>query len=168
MTLVDDAYLAALATHHDAAVATFDRDFARFPQIEIVVPGVSRERGPVAPDQPAPRYAVHMCARTAKPRSTARGIHLPSVLDEAIQKEAEVRGSSWSALTMEMLDEALRQRRAPGVAFVDGATGRRAVVAGTGLEVWEIVAAWKDADEDLARTRERLQAELPFAVPRPG
>ena len=146
-----------------------------------------------------------MCARTVKPRSTARGIRLPSVLDEAIQKEAEVRGSSWSALTTEMLDEALRQRRAPGVAFVDGATGRRAVVAGTGLEVWEIVAAWKDADEDLARTcdafswmselqvraalgyyllypdeidrrlareeawtRERLQAELPFTVPRPG
>lgn len=146
-----------------------------------------------------------MCARTVKPRSTARGIRLPSVLDEAIQKEAAVRGSSWSALTTEMLDEALRQRRAPGVAFVDGATGRRAVVAGTGLEVWEIVAAWKDADKDLARTcdafpwlselqvraalgyyllypdeidrrlareeawtRERLQAELPFTVPRPG
>lgn len=146
-----------------------------------------------------------MCARTAKPRSTARGIRLPSVLDEAIQAEAAARGSSWSALTTEMLDEALRQRRAPGVAFVDGVTGRRAVLAGTALEVWEIVAAWKDADEDLARTREafswlselqvraalgyyqlypdeidgrlareeawtreRLQAELPFAVPRPG
>jgi uncharacterized protein (DUF433 family) len=143
-----------------------------------------------------------MCARTPKPRTTARGIRLPSALDEAIQREADLRGGSWSALTTEMLDEALRQRRAPGVAFVDGVTGRRAVVAGTGLEVWEVVAAWKDADEDLARTsdafswlsdlqvraalgyyqlypdeidrrlaredawtRERLQAELPFAVP---
>jgi uncharacterized protein (DUF433 family) len=146
-----------------------------------------------------------MCARTPKPRTTARGIRLPSALDEAIQREADLRGGSWSALTTEMLDEALRQRRAPGVAFVDGVTGRRAVVAGTGLEVWEVVAAWKDADEDLARTsdafswlsdlqvraalgyyqlypdeidrrlaredawtRERLQAELPFAVPQSG
>ena len=146
-----------------------------------------------------------MCARPTKPRSTARGIRLPTVLDAAIQEEAAARGSSWSALTTELLDEALRQRRAPGVTFVDGVTGRRAVVAGTALEVWEIVAAWKDADEDLGRTREafswlselqvraalgyyqlfpddidrrlarerawtreRLQAELPFAVPRKG
>jgi len=52
--LVNDAYLAALATQHDAAVATFDRDFARFPEVPTVVPGVSRERGPMAPTQPAP------------------------------------------------------------------------------------------------------------------
>ena len=38
--LVNDAYLAALATQHGAAVATFDRDFARFPEITTVVPGV--------------------------------------------------------------------------------------------------------------------------------
>ena len=95
-----------------------------------------------------------MCARHAKPRSTARGIRLPTALDEAIQVEADLRGSSWSGLTTELLDEALRQRRAPGVAFVDGATGRRAVLAGTGLEVWELVATWKDAEEDLALTCE--------------
>ncbi|MFU8888605.1 MAG: TA system VapC family ribonuclease toxin [Trueperaceae bacterium] len=38
--LVNDAYLAALASEHDAAVATFDRDFARFPDVAIVVPGI--------------------------------------------------------------------------------------------------------------------------------
>ena len=38
--LVVDAYLAALATQHDAAVATFDRDFARFPKVATVLPGV--------------------------------------------------------------------------------------------------------------------------------
>jgi uncharacterized protein (DUF433 family) len=143
-----------------------------------------------------------MCARSPKPRTTARGIRLPSALDEAIQREADRRDGNWTAMTTELLDEALRQRRAPGVAFVDGVTGRRAVVAGTGLEVWEVVATWKDADEDFARTREafswlselqvraalgyyrlypdeidrrlaredawtreRLQAELPFAIP---
>lgn len=37
--LVNDAYLAALATQHGAAVATFDRDFARFPEVATVVPG---------------------------------------------------------------------------------------------------------------------------------
>lgn len=113
-----------------------------------------------------------MCARPPKPRSTARGIRLPSALDEAIQREADLRGSNRSALIAELLDEALRQRRAPGVAFVDGATGRRAVLAGTGLEVWEVVAAWKDAAEDLARTIEafpwlselQVQAALGYYV----
>jgi len=41
--LANDAFLAALAAEHGAAVATFDRDFARFPELEIVVPGGRRE-----------------------------------------------------------------------------------------------------------------------------
>ena len=36
--LADDAYLAALAIEHGAAVATFDRDSARFPGVKIVGP----------------------------------------------------------------------------------------------------------------------------------
>ncbi|MBA2666510.1 MAG: DUF433 domain-containing protein [Trueperaceae bacterium] len=95
-----------------------------------------------------------MCARDAKPRSTARGVRLPSALDVAIQREADARGSTWSALTNELLDEAIRQRRAPGITFVDGVTGRRAVLAGTGLDVWEIIQTWQDTGEDLARTHE--------------
>lgn len=31
----------------------------------------------------------------------------------------------------------------PGIAFADGATGRRAVVLGTGLDVWELVQTLK-------------------------
>jgi uncharacterized protein (DUF433 family) len=39
----------------------------------------------------------------------------------------------------DLLDEALRSRRFPGVIFVDGPAGRRAHLAGTGLDVWEVV-----------------------------
>ena len=46
--LVNDAYLAALATEHDAAVVTFDRDFARFPNVTIVVPGGPHHRSDTA------------------------------------------------------------------------------------------------------------------------
>jgi len=41
--LANDAFLAALAAEHGAAVAILDRDFARFPELEIVVPGGRRE-----------------------------------------------------------------------------------------------------------------------------
>lgn len=42
-----------------------------------------------------------------------------------------------------LLEEAIRMRRAPGILFADGPTGRRAVVAGTGLDVWEVIATWR-------------------------
>ncbi|MQA89493.1 MAG: DUF433 domain-containing protein [Gemmatimonas sp.] len=38
-------------------------------------------------------------------------------------------------------------RRAPGIVFVDGATGRRAALGGTGLDVWEIIATWREGGE---------------------
>ncbi len=43
-------------------------------------------------------------------------------------------------MTSETIDEAERMRRVPGIIFVDGATGRRARVGGTGIEVFEV--AW--------------------------
>ena len=94
-------------------------------------------------------YDVHMCARkTADGTASPRGIRLSAALERAIQHEADARDRSWSAMTGELLDEAIRLRRAPGVAFVDGATGRRAVVAGTALDVWEVVATWRSVEED--------------------
>jgi uncharacterized protein (DUF433 family) len=49
-------------------------------------------------------------------------------------------------------------RRAPGVVFAEGPAGRRAVVAGTGLDVWEVIAAWRAAGERL----EKLKATYPW------
>jgi len=72
----------------------------------------------------------------------AKGIRIPDDLDQAIERESEVRGKSWSAMTTELLEEAVRMRRVPGIVFADGPSGRRAVVAGTGLDVWEVVATW--------------------------
>src|SRR5690349_4476475 len=43
-------------------------------------------------------------------------------------------------MATETLSEAERMRRVPGIVFVDGATGRRARVAGSGIEVFEV--AW--------------------------
>jgi toxin-antitoxin system PIN domain toxin len=36
--LVTDAHLAALALEHGAGIASFDRDFLRFPGVELIVP----------------------------------------------------------------------------------------------------------------------------------
>lgn len=88
-------------------------------------------------------------------KSSARGIRLPEALQAEIEREMERRGvKEWSTLVVELLEEAVRARRAPGIVFVDGATGRRPVVAGSGLEVWEVVGAW----EEVGRNYDRLRA----------
>jgi uncharacterized protein (DUF433 family) len=88
------------------------------------------------------------------PRTTARGIRLPESLQAEIEREMERQErSEWSAMVVELLREAVRARRAPGIVFVDGATGRRPVVAGSGLEVWEVVATWKEVGRNYDRLR---------------
>lgn len=69
-----------------------------------------------------------------------RGLRLPEDLEREIERERERRGTSFSAAVVELLRESVRMRRVPGIVFADGPSGRRAVVAGTGLDVWEIVA----------------------------
>jgi uncharacterized protein (DUF433 family) len=54
-----------------------------------------------------------------------------------------------------MLDESWRTRRFPGIMFVEGQFGRRAQVAGTGLDVWRIVELLEQYG-NVAAMRERF------------
>jgi len=54
----------------------------------------------------------------------------------------------------ELLAESVKVRRCPGVIFADGPSGRRARLAGTGLDVWEVIAAYKSLNRDLVRLRQ--------------
>lgn len=51
--------------------------------------------------------------------------------------------------------EAEKMRRVPGIVFADGATGRRARVGGTGIDVWEVIQTFKGMDEDWDELRAR-------------
>lgn len=52
--------------------------------------------------------------------------------------------------------EAEQMRRAPGIIFVDGPAGRRARVAGTGLEVFEIIKYYIGFERDWQELRQRF------------
>ena len=78
----------------------------------------------------------------------ARGIRISDELAQEISREAEAQGVSSSALATALLTEALKMRRTPGIVMADGPSGRRAVVAGSGLDVWEIIATWQASGHD--------------------
>jgi uncharacterized protein (DUF433 family) len=80
--------------------------------------------------------------------ATAHSLRVPEPLEAELNRELARRGATeWSAGVLAVLDEALRMMRAPGIVFVDGRGRRRAAVAFAGLEVWEIVATWKEGGE---------------------
>jgi len=115
-------------------------------------------------------HVVHISLGSFIMATKAKGIRITDDLDEAITRESEVRGKTWSAMTAELLEEAIRMRRVPGIAFVDGPSGRRAVVGGSGLDVWEVIATWRECGgrPDLLRqsylwlTEAQLRAALSY------
>jgi hypothetical protein len=70
----------------------------------------------------------------------------------SLEQEASGTGMTVSALVTELLEEGLRVRRFPGVAFRDGPAGRRAGLVG-GPDVWEVV-------RDVRATSGRGQAKV--------
>lgn len=81
---------------------------------------------------PRPRKTVHFNAR------------LPEDVSEELRRFAERRRISTSAAASQLLDEALRMERFPGISFRWTAIGRQPVVTGTGMMVWELYHVWLD------------------------
>lgn len=75
-------------------------------------------------------------------------------VDKGVETLAQRTGRDFSAIVNELLDEALKMRRIPGIVFVDSPSGRVAKVAGTGLGVWEIIMEYRAVNEDWERLRE--------------
>jgi uncharacterized protein (DUF433 family) len=82
-------------------------------------------------------------------------IRIPADLDRLVEAERSRNPRmSWSDQVLELVDEAIRVRRCPGIVFRDGPVGRRAVVEGTGIDVWSVVLAWQDGGADWDGLRE--------------
>jgi uncharacterized protein (DUF433 family) len=71
-----------------------------------------------------------------------------------IEQLARESGKEFSAVANELLEEAVRVQRCPGIIFTEGTKGRRARIAGTGIEVWEIISTFKGVGEDFSRLRQ--------------
>lgn len=94
------------------------------------------------------------CATDVEPRNEQSSVSaqsvtlaIPEEVRATIQETVERTGQDFSAVANEMLTEAAKMRRFPGIIFADGPTGRRARIEGTGLEVFEVIAGHRSVGE---------------------
>ena len=83
-----------------------------------------------------------------------KSIRIQEANYKEITRMAEESGKDFSIITNELLEEAVKMKRCPGIVFADGVTGRRARIAGTGIEVWEIISDYKGMNESFDALRE--------------
>jgi uncharacterized protein (DUF433 family) len=81
-------------------------------------------------------------------------LRIPEEIRAAIEETARRTKRDFSSIANEMLEEAVRTRRIPGIVFADEFRGRVPTVAGTGLEPWEILRSYREADNDWERLKE--------------
>ena len=83
-----------------------------------------------------------------------KSIRLPEEAVKEIEALASVTGKDFSGIARDLLIEAVKMRRCPGVIFADGPTGRRARIAGTGIDIWEFIATFKGLGENYDKLKE--------------
>ena len=87
-------------------------------------------------------------------RSIVKSIRIDKKTLSDMESLLHTKKETFSSLTSELIAEAVKMRKCPGIVFVDGATGRRARIEGTGLDVWELISAYQGLNNDLAALKE--------------
>ncbi len=85
-----------------------------------------------------------------KQRRAVSGRLAEDVMRE-LQAIARAESRTVSQVLARFVEEGIRMRRFPGIVFIDGPQGRRAHVAGTGFDVWEVVALYRAYGGDVDR-----------------
>jgi uncharacterized protein (DUF433 family) len=65
-------------------------------------------------------------------------------LQARIEALAVATHSTPAQVVRELIVEALKTRECPGIVLADGPAGRRAVIAGSGIDVWAVAEVWRD------------------------
>lgn len=86
--------------------------------------------------------------------SAVKSIRVDLETASDIERLSARQRTTFSALAAEMLCEAAKTRRCPGIVFADGPAGRRARIEGTGIEVWEVISSFLTLGKDEGRLGE--------------
>jgi len=86
-------------------------------------------------------------------KGVQKSLRLPEETLKEIEELSAETGQDFSTTTKDLLTEAIKMRRCPAIIFGEGVSGRRAKVAGTGIEVWEIIAGYKSVGKNIKRLK---------------
>jgi len=92
-----------------------------------------------------------------------KSLRLPPETLREIEQMAKETGRDFSGVTLDLLSEAIKTRRCPGIVLAEGVSGRRAKVAGTGIEVWEILANYSNVSRG-RRQKEKADGLIPCVL----
>jgi uncharacterized protein (DUF433 family) len=103
--------------------------------------------------------------------ATAVTVKIPRDIHDAIQEIAEGTDRDFDSVATEMLTEATKMRRVPGIKFADAPTGRAPLIEGTGIKVYLVVRSYRTMGEDWESLKEaydwltdrQLRAALTYA-----
>lgn len=90
-------------------------------------------------ERPSPTRAVREVTSFRLPASTIA----------RLDARARAAGTTRTTVAEQLLEEGLRLVEHPGIMFTDGPAGRRAAIAGTGLDVWQVVETIRDNNGSL-------------------
>lgn len=85
--------------------------------------------------------------------TTQKSLRIPDHIIKDIEEIVKETNKDFTTVTKELLEEAIKAYHCPGIVFTHGTSGKRARVAGTGIEVWEIIATYQSAGRDYSRLK---------------
>ncbi len=86
-------------------------------------------------------------------KTSVKSVRITDATARDIEQLRRGRQATFSSMASELIAEAAKARRCPGVVFADGPSGRRARIEGTGIEVWEVVASYMALGKDEKRLK---------------
>ncbi len=86
-------------------------------------------------------------------KTSVKSVRINDATARDIERLRRVQNATFSSMASELIAEAAKMRRCPGVVFADGPSGRRARIEGTGIEVWEVIASYIALGKDEKRLK---------------
>lgn len=94
----------------------------------------------------------------------ATTVRLPENIQRQAHELARREEKELAPFLRELIAEGIKMRRVPGIVFVGRPPFRAAMVAGTGLAVWEFVSLYRAYDQDATRLFEDFPRLQPHHV----
>lgn len=120
--------------------------------------------------EPEYRYRVPRCGTLSHMVSQQSRQHRSFRFSESTLRRLDERAheirETRTGLAERYVEEGLRMDEHPGIGFADGPAGRRAILLGTGLDVWEVVATAKQNRGSVDAAARYL--EIPVSTVRTG